>query len=142
MLFAGGLVYATSTMIGEHYYATGMRPIGYTIAEAISFSRAAGKFNPFDPLDRGASARQLSIIALQQEDKGWLNAARSEVIYALKTDYSAADLLLKLVAIDLKLGDDKEAQTVFEQFKRVNPSSPIIKLVEEQNRQKQAAPSP
>lgn len=83
----------------------------------------------------------MGVFAIQTQDKTWLEAARAELIYALRADYSSADLLLKLIAIDLKLGHNDEAQFIYEQFKRVDPASPVIKLVD-QNRQQGAEPSP
>jgi hypothetical protein len=93
--------------------------------------RVAGKFNPFDQQARGASARVLAATVLQQtNDKFWLEAARTELINALKVDYSAADMLLKLIVIDLKLDRIEEANFMYEQFKRVDPKSPVIAEIE------------
>ena len=111
------------------------------MGDVIQNLRNAAKYNPFDQQDRNASARWLAILALQNQTPELLEGARAELVYAIKIDYSAADLLLKLMAIDLTLGRDPEAQFFYDQFKRVNSGSPVIKLVE-QAHQKQAAPSP
>lgn len=110
----------------------------------IESLRLAGKYNPFDATDRGASARQMAIVAITLEppNRDWLLAARSEIIIALKTDYSSADLMIKLMAVDLRLGLEQESQLIYSELKRVNPNSPVVRLVDEQNRQKLAAPSP
>ncbi len=103
--------------------------------------RLAAAFNPFDPQDRAASARIIAIFALTNQSKEWMEAARPELIKAIQTDYSSADLLIKLIAIDLKLEHTQEAQFVYEQFKRVDRKSPLIQLVNNHHQQ-QAAPSP
>jgi len=129
MLFVLGLTYAGCTMMGEHYYAWGM--IGSnSIIQSVDYLRKAGTLSPFDPQNRGAAARMLSIFAMKSEDRQWLEAARAECIVELQTDYSMADILLKLYVIDLKLNLTQEAQVVFDQFKRVDPKSPLIALVE------------
>ena len=134
-----GSLYALSTMIGDHEYAAGMKPQG--AVDSIAHMRMAGQFNPFDPQNRAASARIIAISALSSGEKAWLNAARPELIKAIQTDYSSADLLLKLITIDLKLENYSEAQFVYDQFKRVDRKSPLIALVDQQHQQ-QAAPSP
>lgn len=83
----------------------------------------------------------MAVAALQAGDTTWLNAARSECVHALLVDFSSADILLKMVALDLKLELFDEAQFFYDQFKRVDAKSPIIKFVE-QSHEKQAAPSP
>ncbi len=79
----------------------------------------------------------MALVGLTSDNKQWLEAARPELIAALNVDFSTADLLLKLIAVDLKLNNTTEAQSFYEQFKRVNPKSPLIKLVDENNRQQQ-----
>ena len=140
MLFVSGLAFAGMTLTGEHYYAAGMNP-KQSPQDQIYNMRQAARFNSLSPENRGASARILAIVGLTQEDLGWAHAARAELMVAVQRDFSAADLLLKLVAIDLKLKEFQEAKFVYEQFKRVDPKSPIIKLVDEQIRQQAAAPS-
>jgi len=76
-----------------------------------------------------ASARALGTAAIQTKDKQLLEWGRAELFMALKVDYSMADLLLKLVAINLERDDIKEAQFIFDQFRRVDPVSPIVKYV-------------
>jgi hypothetical protein len=95
--------------------------------------RDSAKYNPFDADHRGASARVLAAAALQSGNETWLNFARLECIAALQTDFSAADILLKLIAVDLKLNRFQEAQFMYDQFKRVDARSPVIKFVEEQH---------
>lgn len=95
----------------------------------------AALLNPFDPQNRGASAHIIAVTALSSNDKSWMQAARPELIKAIQTDYSSADLLLKLITIDLKLGLGDEAQFVYEQFKRVDRKSPLIALVDQQHQQ-------
>jgi hypothetical protein len=109
------------------------------IQQAVEDLRLAARLNPFDQQDRDASARYVAVAALTSDNKQWLEAARVECIIALQVDYSTADLLLKLMAIDLKLDNVKEAQFFYDQFKRVNPKSPVIQLVDENNRQKAGA---
>jgi hypothetical protein len=81
---------------------------------------------------RGASAR--FIFAIANSNPGWQEAARVELIHALHVDYTAADMIISLVSIDLMLGRIDEAQAYYSQFKLAAKSSPLIKLVE-QNRQ-------
>lgn len=83
----------------------------------------------------------IAVFALNNNSKDWMQAARPELIKAIETDYSSADLLIKLIAIDLKLEIFQEAQFVYEQFKRVDRKSPLIQLVNNHHQQ-QAAPSP
>jgi hypothetical protein len=137
MLFAMGSLYALYTMIGEHYYARGMT--NSNVQLSVEYLRAAAQYSPFDPQNRAASARYISIAALNTSNKQWLEAARVECIIALQVDYSSADILLKLMAIDLQLNNVAEAQFFYEQFKRVDASSPVIKLVDEHNRQQAGA---
>ena len=125
MLFVAGLVYATSTLVAEHFYAAGMPRAGLNLDQQIYFLRLAGQFNPFDTSDRDASARILAVAAIQLPDRKWSELARLELIRALEVDYSSADLLLKLVAVDLKLGNKDEAKIVFQKFKRADPKSPL-----------------
>ena len=140
MLFVMGSLYASITMLGEHMYAIGMSPTLHP-AQQVWYLREAGKLSPFDPLNRAASARMMAIVGLISDSKPWLEASRPELIKAIQTDYSSADLLLKLMAVDLKLNNTKEADFIFEQFRRVDMKSPLIKLME-QSHQQQAAPSP
>lgn len=84
----------------------------------------------------------MGVVAIQTDNKVWMDAARVELINAVRIDYSSADLLLKLIAIDLKLEHTQEAQFFYEQFKRVDPVSPVIQLVEHAAHQQKAAPSP
>ena len=134
-------------MLGERAYALGIPP-GHlqTVQEQVVSMRRARELNPFESATRTGSARLMSVAALNLKDtkdgKDWLNAARAELLQAIQVDYSMADLLIKLVAVDLALDNVSEAQFIFDQFKRVDPISPVVKLVEENNRQKQAAPSP
>jgi len=96
----------------------------------VALLRLAGYFNPFDQQDRGASCRFLSAAGLQNNQQDWLEAAQADCTRAVTIDYSSADMLLKLVALDLRLSKLTEAQFVYEQFKRVDPNSPVIKLIE------------
>lgn len=70
-------------------------------------------------------------IVLNNQDIGWKRAARAEIIVALRTDYSSADLLAQLIAIDLALGLEAEAQLYYDQFKRVAKASPLIQFVKD-----------
>ena len=140
-LFVMGSLYASLTMIGEHAYAVGMR-LGNDPQQQAVYMRWSGKLNPFDLVNRGAAARMLTMAGLGREDRSLLEQARGELITALQDDYSSADLLLKLIVVDLKLDIPNEARFVFEQFKRIDAKSPLIPLVEQYARQQQAAPSP
>ena len=90
------------------------------------FLRLAGQFNPFEQENRAASARTLAVAAIQLPDRKWSELARLELIKALQVDYSSADLLLKLVAVDLKLGNKDEAKIVFDKFKRADRKSNLV----------------
>ena len=111
------------------------------LGDIIQNLRNAGKYSPFDQQNRNGSAHWLTILAIQNQTPELLEGARAELVYAIQVDSSSADLLLKLMAIDLTLKRDQEAQFFYDQFKRVNAGSPVIKLVE-QAHQKQAAPTP
>jgi hypothetical protein len=141
ILFVLGILYATSTLYAEKQYTYGQAISGKPLTEIIQNLRNAGRFNPFDPQDRAASARMLAILAIQNQTPEMLEWARAELVFAIQRDPTSADLLLKLMAIDLTLKRDQEAQFIYDQFKRVNAKSPIIQLVD-QAHQKQAAPSP
>lgn len=91
--------------------------------------RLAAILNPFDHDTRQAGARRYAAIAMQFNDKGLMQGARAELIEALRTDYSSADMLIKLVMIDLALDEISEAQHYYTQFKQVAKRSPFIKLV-------------
>ena len=129
MLFAMGVTYATLTMLGDHYYAWGMKA-GNVTGTSINYLRLSARLDPFDADHRSASARVMGAASLQVGNESWLEAARLECIAALQTDFSAADILLKLVAIDLKLNRVTEAQFMYDQFKRVDAKSPVIAYVE------------
>jgi len=72
----------------------------------------------------------MSAAALQNQYNDWLEAAQLDCIKAIIIDYSSADMLIKLVAIDLRLNKITEAQFVYDQFRRVDPKSPIIQQIE------------
>ena len=74
-------------------------------------------------------------IALSNKDPEWEAAARSELLIALQTDFSSADLLAKLITVDLDLKNDTEAQHYYDQFKRVAKASPLIQLVAHSHQQ-------
>lgn len=69
-------------------------------------------------------------MAMTTTDKTWLPAARWECLVALQTDYSSADMIIKVVTIDLMLGNNDEANALFALFKRVDAKSDVIKLME------------
>lgn len=140
MLFAMGVLYATSTMLGEHMYARGLALIGQDFNGSIGALRWARVLNPFDAQDRGGSCRVSAAYALQTNERGYWEFSRAECLRALQVDFSAADILLKTVALDLKLDNLAEAQFLYDQFKRADASSPVIKYVE-QHHVKAAAPS-
>ena len=116
-------------MFGEIEFSLGS---GYSknAVDAIRHMRAAALYEPFDWRIRGASGRIAGEIALRTDNKGWKEAARIELKAALEKDYTAADLLHRLITIDLQLGHNVEAQHYYDQFKRVAKASPLIKLVE------------
>lgn len=78
--------------------------------------------------------------AMQSQDKGWEQAARLEIINALQTDPTAADIMLDLITIDLNMDNVKEAQFYYDQFKRISRKSPFIQFVKDLHKQP-AAPS-
>lgn len=95
--------------------------------------RLAAKYNPFDQMMRGASARLIGNLAVAGGDAEILNVARHELGYALRVDFSSADLMLKLILVDLKLGtveSRKEAADVFQVYKATAPGSPIWRQLE------------
>lgn len=80
---------------------------------------------------RGASARLMAVIAIDNNDKAWGQASIPELKKALEVDYTSADLLFKLITIELNLGQDKEAQFYFNRFKLVDSHSPFIRFVKD-----------
>lgn len=105
--------------------------------------RWAAKFNPFLVINRIASASVIgpTVLIKHSDDKEWLEIARAETLVALKVDYTQSDLILQAIAIDFKLGLQDEAQALYDQFKRVDPRSPVIQYVNRLHVQG-AAPSP
>jgi hypothetical protein len=77
----------------------------------------------------------MTISAIETDAVQPMEYARAEVLNALRIDYSDPDLLLKLFALDLRLGHQDEAGKAYNNFRRVNPNSPVIKLVEQNARQ-------
>lgn len=107
-------------------------PLG-TKVEAL---RTAAKLNPFDYQKRGASARVLSMVALQSADLNWKHAAIPELLFALKEDHTSPDLMQKLIMLDLQLGDQQslqQASAIFEKFSKVARASPFLGIVGQPN---------
>lgn len=100
------------------------------IARAIQSFGAAGKFSPFDIQNRGAACRYISALALQTTNEGLLELAHYECAKAIAIDYTDAQMLIKLFAVDLRLRKSAEAQFIFDQIRRVDPKSPVIAYVE------------
>ena len=93
------------------------------------YARMAGTLFPLDWHMRGASARLISSVAIMTENEAWGQAAIAELKHALETDYTAGDMLIRLIALDLATGNNTEAQLYYNQFKRVAKASPLIQLV-------------
>lgn len=131
MLFAVGLVYAGSTLRAEHLYAKGMGQSNLSMVDRVLDLRLAGKLNPFDPVMRTASARFIGAAAVQSKDPGLLYLAHEELNYALYWDYSDANMLLKMVVVSAMLGNQREADLVYELYKATARNSKVIKEWEE-----------
>lgn len=72
-------------------------------------------------------------MAIPTTDAELLNAARIEIAHALAIDFSSADLMLKLIIIDLKLASPetrKEAVDVLQVYKSTAKGSPIWRQLE------------
>ena len=128
MLLGLALAYGLTTSYGDWAYAQGMLPQA-PIKERIDNLRIAAKYNPFDHNSRTVGAGFMAAMALMSKDRGWLEAARAEIRYRLETDSTDAVLLARGMMVNLELGDQKEANFYFEQFQRVNKSSPVLKQV-------------
>lgn len=125
MLLCVGLAYGLSTSLADWSFAAGMN-MATPIKDRIDHFRQAAKYNPFDHNSRMVGATILALAALQSHDQGWLNAARSEVRYRLETDSTDANLLLSGMMLSLELGNTKEADFYYAQFKRVDKKSPLL----------------
>ena len=126
MLQVAGLIFAISSLASDWQYARGTQ--SQTIA-AIGYLRNAATLAPYDWMKRSAAARKLAITALQNKSPEVLEAARLELLYALRTDYTSGDLLGMLIIADLMLERNEEAQFYYDRFKLVDKKSPLIELV-------------
>lgn len=128
ILLGTGLTYATCSLLAESYYAFGMNGTGPAGDRIVALRHAANLF-PLERRFRTASALLLGNLAIQQGSDEWKAAAVSELKMALDRDPTQADLLAMLIAFDLSLDRTAEAQTYYDQFKRVAKTSPLIDMV-------------
>ena len=63
--------------------------------------------------------------------------ARAELLNAIDTDYTSADLLIDLVTLDLDLGNFEEAQKYYDQFKLVAKGSKLNQFVKDLHERQQ-----
>ena len=73
-------------------------------------------------------------LGVQIDNKDLKRIAVPEMKAALVNDPTSADILAMLVACDLNLDRDTEAQLYYDQFKRVAKMSPLIQMVKDQKR--------
>ena len=135
MLQGMGAAYAISTGVSEWHFARGMDETRKSISFRVGQLREAARLDPFDWRKRNASANLLGIIAIKSADPAWQNAALPELRLALQTDYTSADMLFKVIAIDMAKENYAEAQQYYNQFKRVARASPLIQLVAQSHQQ-------
>lgn len=96
----------------------------------------AERFMPLDPFIRGSTARVAGAFALQIDDKNLQQFARDKLLQALRVDWTSADLMQKLLVLDLRLGNEREAQAVYQQFKHFAPTAQLTQIIEAAQAQK------
>ena len=123
-----GIAYAYISLVSEYHYALGASSSTQLI-EQIGQLRAAKSLNPFEPRIRTGPGRMMGLIAVAENNKQWYEAALPELELALQTDYTDPAVLIKLIQIEMALGHTEQAQRYYDQFKRVDRASPLIKFV-------------
>lgn len=127
MLCGAGLIYTTTSMLGEYHFARGHSE--HQVGVAIDELRKAGSIFPLNYQFRKASAIALSNIALHEENPLWKQAALDELLEALRVDPLSPDLLTPAITFELDLGRDADAKKHYAVFKRVAKASPLNGLV-------------
>ena len=122
-----GILYATTSLLGEYHYARGHTE--HQVGLAIDELRKAGEVFPLNYLFRKASAIALSNIALHEPDPLWKVAALDESIEALKLDPISPDLLAATITFELDLNKDAEAKAHYQIFRQVAKTSPLNGMV-------------
>ena len=77
------------------------------------------------------------MVAIAGDNPEWRRPARAELLHAIDTDYTSADLLIDLVALDLDLGNFDEAQRYYDQFKLVAKGSKLNQFVKDLHERQQ-----
>jgi hypothetical protein len=127
IVLLAGLWYAIRIMGAEKFYVLGMKA-GDTKSQ-VDYFRIAEQLNPFDVFIRGQTARAYAVTALRWNDKNWLILARGELLQAIKRDTTSADLIQKLIIVDLRLNNISEAQMFLGLFMKLDPKSDLSKAV-------------
>jgi hypothetical protein len=121
-----GLVYAISYIGAEYYNKWGMEG---EPPEMVVNLRKSGALFPLDRRFRTASAVFLGNMAMQQDDIGWKRVAIPEIRRALVTDPTQADILAMLIASELSVGLNEDAQKHYDKFKIIAKKSPLLEMV-------------
>jgi hypothetical protein len=96
----------------------------------LDFRKAAALF-PFDHRYRIGSSLFLGNVAVQVDNDQVKEIAVGEMKHALITDPTSADILGLLVACELVLHKDADAQMHYDQFKRVAKMSPLMDMIKQ-----------
>lgn len=96
----------------------------------IDAARASASWFPLDRRFRTTPANLISNLAVALKQDDWKIVAIGETRAALRRDPTSADLIGKLIAFEIAVGQIEQAKADFARFKMIARKSTLIPMIE------------